>query len=161
MYLDSSQLLLKATDLDWVRDNSSTIEAVDNIYLLKHVQLKAYLYNDNIEHCQVLRERALRELGISAASTELRVLFFQRVIDYLKFDVEGYEWGVIQDLIKFNSLRETIKQIGFEIHTRHIVACGTTPGFQVTEKNIILIFLAIDFFQKLLEFSKIKIILKF
>ena len=66
MYLISSQLLLKATDLDWVQDNSSTTEAADNIHLLKHVQLKANLYYDNIEQCQVLRQRVQHELGISA-----------------------------------------------------------------------------------------------
>ena len=58
-------------------------------------------------------------------------MFLQRVVDYLKFDIEGYEWGVLQDLILSRALRERIKQIGFEIHTRHIVACGSTPGFQV------------------------------
>ena len=56
VYLISSQLLLKATDLNWVQDNSFTIEAVDNIHLLKHVPLKAYIYNDNIEYCQVIQE---------------------------------------------------------------------------------------------------------
>ena len=34
VYFDSSQLLLKATDLDWVQVNLFTIEAVDNIHLL-------------------------------------------------------------------------------------------------------------------------------
>ena len=38
-YLISSQLLLKATDLDWVQDNPFIIEAVDSIHLLKHVPL--------------------------------------------------------------------------------------------------------------------------
>ena len=41
VYLISSQLLLKATDLDWIQVNLFTIEAVDNIHLLKHVPLKA------------------------------------------------------------------------------------------------------------------------
>ena len=41
VYFDSSQLLLKATDLDWVQVNLFTIEAVDNIHLLQHVPLKA------------------------------------------------------------------------------------------------------------------------
>ena len=89
MYLISSQLLLKATDLDLIQDNLSTIEAVDNIYLLKHVQLKAYLHNNNIEHCQVLQERVLRELGISAAFNEImRLLPGTMVrIPYLKVPV--------------------------------------------------------------------------
>ena len=34
VYLISSQLLLKATDLDWVQVNPFTTEAVDNIHLL-------------------------------------------------------------------------------------------------------------------------------
>ena len=82
VFLISSQLLLKATDLDWVQDNSSTIEAVDNIHLLKHVQLKAYLYNDNIEHCQVQWERVLRELGISAVFSlcPLALWFMQMIV---------------------------------------------------------------------------------
>ena len=41
VYLISSQLLLKAIDLDWVQINSFTTEAVDNIHLFKHVPLKA------------------------------------------------------------------------------------------------------------------------
>ena len=61
MYLISSQLLLKATDLEWVQVNSFTTEAVDNIHLLKHVPLKAYLHNNNIEYCQVLQESVTRE----------------------------------------------------------------------------------------------------
>ena len=69
VYLISSQLLLKATDFDWVQDNPYTIEAVDNIYLLKHVQLEAYLYNDNIEHCQVLRESTTRTWDFSRFQT--------------------------------------------------------------------------------------------
>ena len=61
MYLISSQLLLKATDLDWVQVNPFTTEAVDNIHLLQHVPLKAstkslILYNNNTEYFQVLRE---------------------------------------------------------------------------------------------------------
>ena len=66
VYLISSKLLLKATDLDWVQENSSTIKANDSIHLLKHVQLKAYIHSDNIEHCQVLCDGTTR-LGISAA----------------------------------------------------------------------------------------------
>ena len=42
VYLISSQLLLKATDMDWVQVNPFTTEAVDNIHLLKHVPLKAF-----------------------------------------------------------------------------------------------------------------------
>ena len=38
---NSSQLLLKATDLDWVQVNPFSIEAVDNIHLLWHAPLKA------------------------------------------------------------------------------------------------------------------------
>ena len=34
VYFDSSQPLLKATDLDWVQVNLFTIEAVDSIHLL-------------------------------------------------------------------------------------------------------------------------------
>ena len=41
VYFDSSQLLLKATDLNWVQVNLFIIEAVDNIHLLQHVPLKA------------------------------------------------------------------------------------------------------------------------
>ena len=64
VYLISSQLLLKATDFDWVQDNSSTVEAVDGIHLLKHAQLKAYVHCDS-EYYQILRDGTMR-LGISA-----------------------------------------------------------------------------------------------
>ena len=69
----------------------------------------------------------------------LTLSLLQKTLDYLKFDVEGYEWGVLQDLSKFTSLRENIKQVGFEIHTKHLMACRTTPGFEVTDKTMVLL----------------------
>ena len=43
-------------------------------------------------------------------------LFKQRVIDYLKIDVEGAEWPLLTHLIK-SDVHKQIKQMAFELHT--------------------------------------------
>jgi hypothetical protein len=45
------------------------------------------------------------------------VLFVQKIIDYLKIDVEGAEWGVLESLYKSDILQSRVKQLGLEIHT--------------------------------------------
>ena len=37
------------------------------------------------------------------------------VIDMLKFDIEGSEWGAIMDMIRDGSL-QNVKQMAFEVH---------------------------------------------
>ena len=45
------------------------------------------------------------------------------MIDYLKFDIEGFEWNVLKDINTHQSIHEKVKQIGFEIHTKLLMRC--------------------------------------
>ena len=45
------------------------------------------------------------------------------MVDYLKFDIEGFEWNVLEDIITHQSIKENVKQLGFEIHTKHLMQC--------------------------------------
>ena len=55
----------------------------------------------------------------------------QRIIDYLKFDVDGYEWGILQDLMTSLPLRRGIKQIGLKLHTKYPKSCEVAYLFKV------------------------------
>ena len=53
--------------------------------------------------------------SLSSIHTMLRPIHGNAEIDYLKIDVEGDEWGVIEDIIASGMLPK-IRQIGIEVH---------------------------------------------
>jgi hypothetical protein len=40
----------------------------------------------------------------------------QKIIDYLKMDVEGAEYSSLEAMFKTDILQKRVKQLGFEIH---------------------------------------------
>ena len=56
--------------------------------------------------------------------------FQQRVIDYVKVDVEGAEWPLINHLIQ-SDVHKQIKQIAFELHTPRLA--GENETMTVTD----------------------------
>ena len=53
------------------------------------------------------------------------MFYSQRIIDYLKLDIEGWEWDALLTMIRENVLHR-VKQLGVEIHTRELF--GTHRG---------------------------------
>ena len=49
----------------------------------------------------------------------------QKIIDYLKIDIEYGEWNSFEGIFKEHSLKQ-IKQIGFEIHTHELAGGSAT-----------------------------------
>ena len=53
----------------------------------------------------------------------------QKVIDYLKVDVEGSEWTILESIYQ-SGLLSKVKQFGFEIHT---MSTSRTPAMTFFE----------------------------
>ncbi len=54
----------------------------------------------------------------------LYFILFQKVIDYLKIDIEFNEWECFREMLENRTL-QNVKQLGFEIHTSNLVG---NPG---------------------------------
>ena len=46
-------------------------------------------------------------------------MIFQTIIDYLKIDIEGYEWKSLESMLETDILKKQVKQLGIEIHLMH------------------------------------------
>ena len=71
-------------------------------------------------------------------------VYMQKVIDYLKMDVEGHEWAVLKSLLKSGILAR-VKQFGFEVHN---LSKGSTTARQFFERWQILRRLELQGFQR-------------
>lgn len=63
----------------------------------------------------------------------------QKVIDYLKFDIEYDEWSVLMALQEEGSLWN-VKQIGFEIHTNELFRTAKSPLRATTKQDYIYMY---------------------
>ena len=44
------------------------------------------------------------------------IFFLQKIIDYLKFDIEESEWPTLQQMAKSKFIATNVKQLSFEVH---------------------------------------------
>ena len=52
----------------------------------------------------------------------LYIYTLQAKLDYLKLDIEGFEWDVLEDMLS-SEILQAVKQLAFEIHTKHLMHC--------------------------------------